>query len=96
MSEGISSLRKGNKALLHDRTRGNQHKVKYKKFYLNIRKHFFNCVAGQTLSLQPRDFLKSPLLEILRIQLDPDLAALAAPCLSTVIELDDRKWTLPT
>lgn len=41
-----------------DRTRGNRHKLKYRKFHLNIRLHFFfNCESGQRLKCLPRGCL---------------------------------------
>ena len=51
------------------RMRSNEHKLKYRKFYLNIRKHVFIVRVVKHLSRLLREVMKSPSLEIFKTQL---------------------------
>ncbi|KFV87012.1 hypothetical protein N308_14013, partial [Struthio camelus australis] len=48
----------------------NGHKLKYKKFHLNIRKHFFIVRVVEHWNRLPREALESPSLETFKTQLD--------------------------
>ena len=52
-----------------DRTKGNDHKLKHKKFHLNIQKHFFTARVVQHWSRLPKEAVEFPSLEIFRIPL---------------------------
>jgi len=53
-----------------ERTRVNGHKLRHRKFYLNIRKNIFTMRRTKNWNIVPREVVESRSLEIFKTQLD--------------------------
>jgi len=59
-----------------NRTRGNRHKLKHRKFCLNLRKNFFTLRVMEHWNRFSRGVVESPSLEMFKICLEEVLCSL--------------------
>ena len=78
--------------LFSARTRGDGHKLKHKRFPLNMRNHFSPVRVTEHWHRLSREVVESPFVEIFKSCLDGS----TWPCLSRGVGPDDFQRSLPT
>jgi len=80
-----------------DRTRGNGHKMKHRKFRTNMQKNFFMVRVMEHWNRLPREAVESPSLEIFQAHLDAYLGnLLQGTCFGRGVGPNDLLRSLPT
>jgi len=80
-----------------DRTRGNGHKPKQRKFQLKMRKNFFPLRVMEHWHRLPREVVESPSLEIFQTCLEKVLCSLLwVTLLQQGVGLGDPQRSVPT
>jgi len=71
-----------------DRTRGNGHKLKYRKFFLNVKKPFSTVRVGRHGNILLREVVESLCVEIFKTQLNMAVSKLLPLTLLRTVGLD--------